>query len=201
MKLKNLLILCIGFAFIGQLSAQADLDYTNTIALSAFEGMFNESTFAYPDFVQANIHQNKNSSKKAGIIQNKMINYDRASNSFYVLEDGNIYKLNNDALQGVYVNRGHQFLKVNNNQPNAICELVYMTEKIYVYLIGDKTYAKVGNEDLEMERTCDSIEKTFNISSKSINKYIAINGLKPENIEDFKLILRQYENSFYNERI
>lgn len=200
MKLKYLFILCIGFAFTGQLSAQADLDYVNTIELSSFEGMFNETTFAYPDFVQANIHQNKNSIKKAGIIQNKMINYDRANSSFYVLENGNIYKLNNDALQGVYVNRGHQFLKVNSNQPDAICEVIYMTEKMYVYLIGDKTFAKVGNEDIEIERTCESIEKTFNITSNSINKYMAINGLRPENIEDFKLILRQYENSFYNDQ-
>ena len=198
MKLKYLFILCFAFIYSQSLSAQSDIDYVNTLSLNTFEDIFNESSFAYPDFVQANISQNKNSSKKVGLIQNKQVNYDRSSNTFYVLDNGNIYALNNEAINGVYVNRGHQFMKINKANPDAICEVIYMTEKIYVYLLDGNTYARVGDKDIQIERTCEAIEQTFDVSSKSINKYIAINGLNLRNIEDFKLVLRQYENSYYN---
>jgi hypothetical protein len=167
------------------------------MSLEDFNNSFNENEFAFIDFVKANVHQSK-SEKKNGLIEDQQMNYHRPSNTFYILDGDNVHTLNNKALQGVYVIGGHPYIKLDPSDSTELCEVIHMTERMYVYLHGGKTYARIGNVNTELERSCASIENTFGVECKNINKYISINSLDINQVEDFKLILKQYENYYYN---
>lgn len=200
MKLPKLLMSCmVLFMSIAMLNGQAKFDVANTLTLKEMSKLVKkDKSFAYPDFVKANINQRAAGSEfTSGVIQNQMINFSANENAFYVKDGENVYKLNSESIVGVYgADDGRtNFMRSNKANPDLFCEAIHYTEEMFVYVMKDETYARIAGQDVLLPLNKGGIESTFGITSNSIDTYIKVNNLDFNDKNDLKMILRQYQSS------
>ncbi len=195
MKSFKIFLALIAFITCGLTLEAQTLEYGETVKLKKItKKMKKGKDFIFKGFERANVYAISASGKEF-LVKDQMINYNQKTNTLYILENNEAKALNSNSINGVFFNNRTILKKLNSDHPDQFCEVIYMTEKIYVYHMNGINYAEKGSNDVQLNNSLDHIESVFGLERKSVERFVELNKLDIEKKKDLARILNQYEVS------